>query len=131
MRFADIYFRLTGFERMLVLFLVAVVLIAALPLPGYRPHPSPMLVSRDTLFAMLADTAIRFPLNVNLAAPELLELVPGIGRTLAQRIVEARHRQPFHSIGEIAYRVRGIGAVRISEIAPYLTVPDSSGQSAK
>ncbi|HEY2995675.1 MAG TPA: helix-hairpin-helix domain-containing protein [Methylomirabilota bacterium] len=57
------------------------------------------------------------PLDVNEAsAPELARL-PGIGTTLAARIVQAR---PFAALDELA-RVRGLRPVTLARVRPLLT----------
>jgi len=58
------------------------------------------------------------PLDVNHAsAPELARL-PGIGTTLAARIVQAR---PFAALDELA-RVRGLRPVALARVRPLLTI---------
>lgn len=49
------------------------------------------------------------PVNINTASPAELETLPGIGPTLAQRIVAARAQQPFISLDDLDQRVKGIG----------------------
>ncbi|HWB11120.1 MAG TPA: helix-hairpin-helix domain-containing protein [Pirellulales bacterium] len=62
----------------------------------------------------------RFLVDVNEADwPELAQL-PGIGQTLAQRIVDSREeRGPFLDHSELR-RVRGIGPKTLDKIKPYL-----------
>jgi competence protein ComEA len=62
----------------------------------------------------------RFLVDVNEADwPELAQL-PGIGETLAQRIIAAREeRGPFLDHGDLR-RVRGIGPKTLEKIRPYL-----------
>jgi competence protein ComEA len=62
----------------------------------------------------------RFLVNVNEADwPELAQL-PGIGQTLAQRIVASREeRGPFLDHSELR-RVRGIGPKTLEKMRPYL-----------
>jgi competence protein ComEA len=62
------------------------------------------------------------PVNVNTAgADELQSALPGIGPTLAARIVEARRERPFTSADDLD-RVRGIGQVTIEKVRPYVLV---------
>jgi competence protein ComEA len=67
---------------------------------------------------------------VNLATAEELRLLPGIGPTLAQRIVESRSlRGPFTAVEQLA-RVRGIGPKTVARVAKLLVVaPAQSGKS--
>lgn len=60
--------------------------------------------------------------NINTATAAELEALPGIGVTLAERIVEDREANgPFASPEEIQ-RVNGIGEGIYAEIAPQITV---------
>ena len=63
--------------------------------------------------------------------PELLQL-PGIGETLAHRIVESRQsRGPFADNDDLR-RVRGIGPKTLEQIRPYLRpMPDSKSVAGK
>jgi competence ComEA-like helix-hairpin-helix protein len=61
-------------------------------------------------------------LDLNLATPDELQGVPGIGPVLAQRIVEYREtRGGFLSKDELL-GVSGVGAVLLDRIAPYFAV---------
>lgn len=62
----------------------------------------------------------QFQLNVNQADwPELIQL-PGVGRTLAERLIaEREERGEFRSVEELT-RVSGIGPRTIERIRPYL-----------
>jgi competence protein ComEA len=60
--------------------------------------------------------------NLNTATAEQLITLPGIGETLAQRIIQYRHEHgPFQSIGELA-NVSGIGDKTLEDILDYITV---------
>lgn|SRR5690606_33556132 len=61
-------------------------------------------------------------INLNTATAAELDLLPGIGPALAQRIVEDREKRgPFKSIDNLD-RVRGIGPETIRRIRPLVTV---------
>jgi competence protein ComEA len=70
----------------------------------------------------------RFQVDVNRADwPELAQL-PGIGETLAQRIVESRRREgPFADHDDLR-RVRGIGPKTLDAMRPYL-LPTPDGDN--
>lgn len=62
--------------------------------------------------------------DINRAELWLLKSLPGIGETLAQRIVDYRQQNgPFHNIGEIL-KVAGIGTTTYQQIKHLITVAD-------
>ena len=69
-------------------------------------------------FRQPPDATIRFSLDINTAPVQELSLLPGIGPTMAKRIIADRHDHgPFQSIDDIA-RVPGIGPVTLEQIRP-------------
>lgn len=62
-----------------------------------------------------------FVLDPNTAPVDSLELLPGIGRTLADRIVAYRQTQPFTREIDIT-EVKGVGPKLYERIKPYLRV---------
>lgn len=61
------------------------------------------------------------PMDVNVTSADSLCLLPGIGPTLAQRIVDYRSRKRFRSVSELR-KVRGIGPRLFKKIAPHVQV---------
>ncbi len=70
----------------------------------------------------------RFQVDINSADwPELAQL-PGIGETLARRIVQSREQEgPFLDHGDLR-RVRGIGPKTLEEVRPHL-LPTPGGEN--
>lgn len=99
---------------------VAVLLAASLLLIGIpawlRHRQSQGLIEIDRA----PPTAIDFRVDINQAGWPELALLPGVGETLARRIVESRDSDgPFRAAGDLL-RVPGIGPSKLEEIAPYL-----------
>jgi len=73
-----------------------------------------------------------YRLNVNAADWVTLALVPGLGETLAKRIVEERDKVRggrFTSLEELT-AVKGIGEKTLARLRPYLFIgePDAAGE---
>ena len=82
------------------------------------PSPSPR--SRAAARKRRAPPAA--PIDINTADAAALASLPGLGATLAQRIVDYRSvNGPFASLDELA-DVSGVTQRRIDAIAPYLTL---------
>jgi competence protein ComEA len=75
---------------------------------------------------------VHFEVDINSADwPELLQL-PGIGPTLAHRIVESRQMAGPFADNDALRRVRGIGPKTMEQIRPYLRpLPGRSAMAAK
>lgn len=62
------------------------------------------------------------PVDINTADGATLESVPGIGKSLSQRIVAFRDKNgPFESVDDLL-KVQGVGEKSIQKLRPYLTV---------
>ena len=87
------------------------------------------LVSSGSTFAASAK-APAGKVNLNTATVEQLTTLPGVGPTLAARIVEHRQKSgSFKSVQEIL-AVKGIGEKNLAKIQPYLTVGESAHGTA-
>ena len=64
-------------------------------------------------------------LNINAATQEELATLPGIGPKLAQRITERRSVAMFRRVADLR-KVKGLGAKRLKELSPFLTVEGPS-----
>jgi competence protein ComEA len=61
-------------------------------------------------------------IDVNTATAEELQSVPGIGETLAKRIVEFREEHgPFEKVDDLL-NVRGIGVASLDKLRPFLSI---------
>jgi competence ComEA-like helix-hairpin-helix protein len=62
------------------------------------------------------------PIDPNTATAAELDRLPGVGPSLAARIVEERERAPFRTVGDLT-RVRGIGPSLATTLAGKVTLP--------
>jgi competence ComEA-like helix-hairpin-helix protein len=60
-------------------------------------------------------------IDVNHASAEELRRLPGVGEKTAQRIIEARAKQPFRSVEDLR-RVRGIGPQKLKDLRPHVVI---------
>lgn len=62
------------------------------------------------------------PVDLNSADSAALETVPGIGKSLSQRILAFREKNgPFQSVDDLL-KIQGVGEKSIQKLRPYLTV---------
>ena len=62
------------------------------------------------------------PIDLNTADSAALETIPGIGKSLSQRILKFREKNgPFQSVDDLL-KVQGVGEKSIQKLRPYLTV---------
>ncbi len=59
--------------------------------------------------------------NLNTAAPEMLELLPGIGPAKVHSILWYRQRHPFRTVDELV-RIKGIGRKMVRRLRAHLAV---------
>jgi competence protein ComEA len=87
--------------------------------PGAKARPDAPTGPRATPSA---------PIDPNTATAAELDRLPGIGPSLAARIVEERDRRPFTSVADLT-RVRGIGAALATTLAAEVSLPVSPKRS--
>lgn len=63
---------------------------------------------------------IAFQLDINSAEAAELRLLPGVGKTLAERIIASRQTEGSFGSPDDLRRVRGIGPRTLERIKPYL-----------
>jgi competence protein ComEA len=65
---------------------------------------------------------VNWPLDLNQATPEQLELVPGIGSVMAGKILAYRQANGKFATYEDLTKVSGIGSAKLEKFRPYLGV---------
>ena len=80
------------------------------------PEASPASVPVD------GEAAASTRININTATREELVTLPGVGETIAARIIAYREENgPFYDIGALR-EVKGIGDKTLEKLAPYICV---------
>ncbi len=64
------------------------------------------------------DRSVRNPLDPNVMSKEELVSLPGIGPTIAARIIDGR---PYKNVADLL-KVKGIGPKKLEQLRPYLTI---------
>ena len=75
-----------------------------------------------------AAAAAGAPLNLNSASVAQLETLPGIGRAVAERIVEYRQKNGGFKKAEDLMNVRGIGEKSFLKLKPLVTVATAKAE---
>lgn len=94
---------------------------------GRNINAAPVQISTVTNPPVPTDTSsgsesVGQRININTATALQLEQLPGIGPTLAQKIIDYRDANgPFASVGELL-NVSGIGAGRLEDILDLITI---------
>jgi DNA uptake protein ComE-like DNA-binding protein len=88
--------------------------LPAPPAPPARTH-APRERARGASAGPRRRAAV--PIDVNRAGERELATLPGVGATLAARIVAARAGGPFATLDDLR-RVRGLGRVRLERLRP-------------
>lgn len=96
--------------------------------PGSANVTNGVLITKDAGNAQLSRMsglkclALGIPIGINSANAEDLEALPGIGSTLAERIVEYRAlNKRFKTVNELA-KVNGIGEKKLESIKPFVNL---------
>lgn len=91
---------------------------------GLYQHDVDQKKLQESLDAVVEDAVNLVGVDVNTASPALLRYVAGIGKKLAQNIVEHRDQHgPFQSRADIK-KVKGLGPKAFEQAAGFLRVPD-------
>jgi competence protein ComEA len=93
----------------------------------YPEHP-PVAVEADqtgeTERVNRANSSV-YPININFADAETLQLLPGIGETRAQAIIAYREEHGLFTAKEELTQVSGIGQETLKEIQDLIEIRDS------
>lgn len=83
------------------------------------------LFQRESIGSMPVDISF-VRIDVNGADAEELETLPGIGKYLANEIIQYRRKHGFFKKPSDLLGVKGIGPKRLKQIGPYLVFPPLS-----
>lgn len=88
------------------------------PLPLAMAPAQPTVQSPSTATEVRSKAAVQVPnrrININSASKAELELLPGVGPALADRIIEARSKKRFANLTDVD-KVRGIGPKMLEKL---------------
>lgn len=87
-----------------------------------QPTEETIPVEEDTSSEGPQEVLVEKSVNLNTATLEELDLLPGVGPAIAQRIIDYREQNSgFYDIEEIM-EVSGIGEKTFAKLEPYITV---------
>ncbi|HEV8539726.1 MAG TPA: helix-hairpin-helix domain-containing protein [Nitrospiraceae bacterium] len=94
------------------------------------PHPAPAGIASAKRLQRHVGQLDRLDLiDLNTATSEQLQGLPGIGETLAQRVIDRREAKGrFQSIDDLL-EVKGIGPKRLKQLRPLLTIGSGAART--
>ena len=100
---------------------------------SFQQHAAAALVAVLALLAVAAAPAVAAEgkVNINTASVAELQLLPRIGPSVAQRIVEHRKANGEFKTAEDLMLVRGIGEKSFESLKPYLAISGETTLTAK
>ncbi|MBI5234283.1 MAG: helix-hairpin-helix domain-containing protein [Deltaproteobacteria bacterium] len=120
-------------EKGYALFFIAVALLIVFFLRSFFSSPSFFDFKPQTAYHSPEDSGISFkpednaqrlvfglPMDINTATVEELGLLPGIGPTLASRIIEKRLEMNGFDVIDELKEVKGIGDVKFNAVRDYI-----------
>ena len=106
-----------------LLVLMAIAVLAAAPAAAQQKSSTPKAAAGKT-----APTA-GAPLNINTATAAQFEALPGLGKAVAERIVEYRDKNGNFKKVEDLMNVKGIGEKSFLKLKPLITVTQKAEPS--
>ena len=103
-----------------------VLLLGALSLARYLPHTglretSPVPPAQPRPAAQATRLRDGEPIDINRASRADLQLLPGVGPAIAERVVEARPKAGFSKLEDLL-AVKGIGEKTLEKLRPFVTI---------
>ena len=89
-----------------------------------QSEASPVVRQTRSPGSVTAEMLIKYKININTASADSLELLPGIGPQLAERIVDFRIRNGQFIKADDLINVRGIGSAKLEAIRDMITPGD-------
>lgn len=89
-------------------------------------HRIPLILLALGLAALVAGLHVQEKVDLNQATRNELEAIPGIGPSLAGKIILERNRRGGFRTLEDLLKIRGIGRKTLNHLEKYITIDDSA-----
>lgn len=117
-------------EKRLIIMLLALIILGLMYLPGRFFQTPDALDVKERGKAVSQAKKVVFPLDLNTAGVEELQLLPGIGPVKAEAILSYRESKGGFASVEELLEVSGIGERTLEKIEEYVTVNPQNVQNS-
>lgn len=117
-------------EKRLIIMLLALIILGLMYLPGRFFQTPDILDAKEREKAVSQAKKVVFPLDLNTAGVEELQLLPGIGPVKAEAILSYRESKGGFASVEELLEVSGIGERTLGKIKEYVIVNPQNVQNS-